>query len=537
MNAGQASSATGLQDETVVLIRHEKRPSKIEGLTVSDRECIPSSSRSLYALKEFQLNLVNVAEFVLQDFQLETESLPKLPFLLTSTPPFDRLATPKEMQAAKEIKKQLISHVAGKFCVARGVTFREAEAIVRKEFKAAETTLRNDARWDTIQTVVQHNDQKYVCSMVPAGQMKLGSADIFEISYGDKGVCSSSTKTAEHAANLWVSEIAIADESGETKELYKGVRHGTLSVYGLNTDDPARRQGTLARAREVVTAALFTQPDVLKSALAGNEVSLNIVSTSLMTPSQFYNENEMLKDQMQAWQTLTQQSPTCLAIRGEDGEIVQVKVNLNIVAFNFGVNTMALKLGLGWSVSDKVNARAVEQLLGKDFSSTSSPGGMVGDYLRDDPDNKAKVLTLCRHLKQIFAENSHHHDGGDPYKAALRIVILAYEIGAVPLSNCKSGKDRTGMLDAEIKREVISLHQGHPLSEPGSPLGAVNKAIFQQVLINGGNSGVQSYNMGVEGNKVLVNRTLSSLNLSCEERIGNRAVFDEAQGLSRLVVS
>ncbi|MET0951179.1 MAG: inositol phosphate phosphatase SopB, partial [Pseudomonas sp.] len=139
--------------------------------------------------------------------------------------------------------------------------------------------------------------------------------------------------------------------------------------------------------------------------------------------------------------------------------------------------------------------------------------------------------------KQIFAKNSHHHDGGDPYKAALRIVMLAYEIGAVPLSNCKSGKDRTGMLDAEIKREVISLHQGQPLSEPGSSLGLVNKVIFQQVLVNGGNLEVQSYNMGVAGNKVLVNRTLSSLNLSCEDRIGNQAVSDAAKGLSYLVSS
>lgn len=48
--------------------------------------------------------------------------------------------------------------------------------------------------------------------------------------------------------------------------------------------------------------------------------------------------------------------------------------------------------------------------------------------------------------------------------------MLAYEIGAVPCWNCKSGKDRTGMLDAEIKREAINYHQGYRLSKPGAKL-------------------------------------------------------------------
>jgi phosphatidylinositol-4,5-bisphosphate 4-phosphatase len=57
------------------------------------------------------------------------------------------------------------------------------------------------------------------------------------------------------------------------------------------------------------------------------------------------------------------------------------------------------------------------------------------------------------------------------------------------------------------------------------------------VLLNGGNSEVQAYNTGVAGNKVLKKLPLSALNLSYHERIDNRKVWEEGQGLSGLVKS
>ncbi len=64
------------------------------------------------------------------------------------------------------------------------------------------------------------------------------------------------------------------------------------------------------------------------------------------------------------------------------------------------------------------------------------------------------VNTLARQL-MIFENNQHHKDGGEPYKLAQRLAMLAHEIDAVP-ARIVSGKDRTGMMDSEIKREIIS---------------------------------------------------------------------------------
>lgn len=160
---------------------------------------------------------------------------------------------------------------------------------------------------------------------------------------------------------------------------------------------------------------------------------------------------------------------------------------------------------------------------------------MVGDYLKTQPANALKVKELAQQLMQILSRNSHHRDGGEPYKAAQRVTMLAYEIGAVPCWNCKSGKDRTGMLDAEIKREAISQHQGQPLSLPATPLDEKNQQLFQQVLLNGGNNEIQAYNTSASGNKVLINIPVSALKLSYDQRIGDTQVWKETQGLSRLV--
>jgi phosphatidylinositol-4,5-bisphosphate 4-phosphatase len=160
---------------------------------------------------------------------------------------------------------------------------------------------------------------------------------------------------------------------------------------------------------------------------------------------------------------------------------------------------------------------------------------MVGNYLKNNPVNGPKVLELSQQLRKIFTDKSHHHDGGEPYKAAQRIARLAYEIGAVPCWNCKSGKDRTGMMDAEIKREVISQHQGKPSSKPGSPHSKGDQELFQEVLAKGGNAEIQVYNTGVAGNKVIKFLPIPGMNLSYDERIGNSKILNDTQGLSPLV--
>lgn len=105
-----------------------------------------------------------------------------------------------------------------------------------------------------------------------------------------------------------------------------------------------------------------------------------------------------------------------------------------------GVNELALKLGFGLKASDSYNAEALHQLLGNDLRPEARPGGWVGEWLAQYPDNYEVVNTLARQIKDIWKNNQHHKDGGEPYKLAQRLAMLAHEIDAVPARIVKAAK-------------------------------------------------------------------------------------------------
>lgn len=500
-----------------------------------------ASSHSINSLLEFDRFQISVAQRALINIGLpltpEESSLSLLSKQLAPSAFLkgERDATKAEMLASKQMIKVLTELIADAL-MRKGTPPKKALCEAKAAFSQARLEVLNSKDWQTIETRLTHGGRTYVSTLVPASQMKLGDQDIFRSSYANKGVSSGSTKEMTHATNLWISEIREPDgQSGDNgKLLYKGVRHGILSPYGC--DHPSEREeGALSRAQEVVTAALFSKTELLNRALSGEEVPLWLTSSSLVTPG-MGGEGNMLDEQMTAWHTLSKmRQPISLKVHNKAGELCTVKLNLKVAAFNFGVNEAALKLKFGQEQSDKYNVVAMRQLLGNDLSLDAKAGGWVGEYLKDNPDNQARVQELVHQLKTIWADKSHHRDGGEPYKAAQRVAMLAFEIGAVPCSNCKSGKDRTGMLDAELKREAVAQHQGRGLSQPGSRLNEADRNLMQEVLMNGGNFEVQKYNTGAPGNKVM--KTLPVMNLSYTDRIGNPEVWKQTQGLSRLVKS
>lgn len=93
------------------------------------------------------------------------------------------------------------------------------------------------------------------------------------------------------------------------------------------------------------------------------------------------------------------------------------------------------------------------------------------------------------------------------------------------------------MQDAEIKREVISLHQKATLTPLASLPDSDGQEIFQKVLLNSGNLEIQKQNTGGAGNKVLKNLPPEVLNLSYQRRIGDANIWQLVKGLSSLVTS
>ncbi|AXT48213.1 type III secretion system effector inositol phosphate phosphatase [Chromobacterium rhizoryzae] len=496
-----------------------------------------ASSRSLHGLYALQSHKLEAAHLALHGFGLgdstEAKTLHAMAEQLQAARfKTDRAVQPREMTANAKLSHDVRTVIATALTRA-GLPAKLAQREAKASLQQASTRLLNQRPWQTVETRLQHNGREYSCTLIPAGQMKLGAADIFPQGYDNNGVCSASTTETRHAANLWLSELK--DDADQTR--FKGIRHGILSPYGVE-DAQQRQAGALQRATEVATAALFSQPGTLQQALAGDTVTLRLTSTALVTPG-LGGESGMLRDQVGAWRALTSApQPLTLHIKNADGELQSVRVNLEVAAFNFGVNELALKLGMGHKESDKLNLEALHQLLGPDLKPGTAPGGWVGDYLAQNPANKKQVEIMAMQLQEIWAKQSHRSDGGEPYKAAQRVAMLAFEIGAVPCWNCKSGKDRTGMLDAEIKREAIAQHQGRAPSRPGVALDPEMRELFGKVLTQGGNLEVQAYNTGAPGNKVMKQLPFGSLlNLSYARRVGDVAAWQQAQGLSTLLKS
>ncbi len=374
--------------------------------------------------------------------------------------------------------------------------------------------------------------------------MKSDRHTIFENDYKGKGVCSADQKNTTHAANLWASEFSVTGADGQSTLLFAGVRHGVNSPYLLAKGSDERKTGAENRAKEVVTAALFLgiNKDKLERALQGHTVQLHLTSTSLLAPQDILGSKEgsQLVDQRAAWEVLSSQKPLELSVPDKNGKFTTVNINLNVAAFNFAVNERGLKLGFGIETSDKHNQQGLRMLLGDDFLSKAEPGGWVGNYLKDNPENAQRVKALASQLKMMLADDAHHTDAGDAYKAARVLALLSWEIGTTPAWNCKSGKDRTGMLDAEIKREAVFMYQAED-NLPGKPgpLDAKGSELLQQVLLHSGNLEVQRQNTGAEGNKVLGThglRDFLGLGLSTRhDRIVNQQIAEQARGLSGLV--
>ncbi|EDF7974018.1 type III secretion system effector inositol phosphate phosphatase [Salmonella enterica subsp. diarizonae] len=520
------AKAPDVRPEIIVL----REPGATWGNYLQDQK---ASNHSLHHIYNLQHDLLTVAATILDRQDPVLMSMANQMELAKVKA--DRPATKQEEAAAKALKKNLIELIAKQ--QQSGLPAKEAYRLAAATFRDAQVKHLNSQPWQTIKNTLTHNGHQYTNMQLPAADMKIGTQDIFPSAYQGNGVCSWDTKNIHHANNLWMSTVS-AHEDGKDKTLFCGIRHGVLSPYDVK--DPLLRQtGAENKAKEVLTAALFSKPELLTRALEGEAVNVKLVSVGLLTASNVLGkEGTMVEDQMRAWQSLTQPGKMIhLKIRNKDGELQTVKIKPEIAAFNVGVNELALKLGFGLKTSDSYNVEALHQLLGNDLRPEAKPGGWVGDWLAQYPDNYEVVNILARQIKDIWKNNLHHKDGGEPYKLAQRLAMLANEIDAVPAWNCKSGKDRTGMMDSEIKREIICLHQTHTLNAPGSLPDRSGQEIFQKVLLNSGNLEIQKQNTGGAGNKVMKNLSPEVLNLSYQKRVGDENIWQSVKGISSLITS
>lgn len=340
---------------------------------------------------------------------------------------------------------------------------------------------------------------------------------------GIEGVSSLANKEARHVVNMWQTEYAPAQPGGFE---FSGIRHGIHDAYKIKNEGQ-RHAANDARVEEFIRASIQTASPSRFTRNPDGTLGFNIVSMSLVTPAAVGgDEKSMLANQVAAYERANLKfGDTGIEVRlpQPDGSFKTERVKPNIIAFNAGVNSFSLGKVTspffgGWGPSDRLNKDSLKALVG-DLASSGSIGGLAGSKLAslrqqlNDPTLADQHMTirhkigviqdLANQLNTMLADGLHHAAGNEPYKFPVRLLALANECDASPAFNCKSGKDRTGQLDVEIKDFYTSLNvndgQVRELNYRRSEAENLNlKTLFEQ----GGGREIQKYNTGVPGSKV-----------------------------------
>jgi phosphatidylinositol-4,5-bisphosphate 4-phosphatase len=220
----------------------------------------------------------------------------------------------------------------------------------------------------------------------------------------------------------------------------------------------------------------------------------------------------MIAGQDQAWETLQKDG---VQMEGPNPAQEQKPWTLkpDCLRFFIGVNQLALIsptrntfAGHWRSEFGRKNVDAIDALLVAEVPPAS----------QNDNDTLLKVKLieeLRNQIRSIKADKSYREVGAEPYKLAVRVLLLASLIGRVPCFNCKSGKDRTGVLDVEIKALVQTINENiarHGMdSETLVPQynevrSEEQKRVFKDLHLYGGSQEVSYANTGLVGNKTSV---------------------------------
>ncbi len=407
---------------------------------------------------------------------------------------------------------------------------------ILREF--SDTLNRGD--WSTIEKNVTFSldgaTYRGKSTITPASHMGGAMGPLY--ANGPKGYNSHSYGEKTHAVNLAHSTFEVAG-----KTVFSGIRHGVHAA--VDVEDPVQfRNANRSRAKETLIAAFTSNNALVQAALKdpNTPVKFYFSSVSLLTPDfvrgnrsdKHENELLMLRAQTEAYRWFSNKvievdvpiSPTVTR---------RVKIRPEIATFNYGVNWGGVSgfSGLfgGWGPSQDVNFGGLTKLTGFVQNTLDSlaqeKARITGESDAEKTARQAltkreeAIKTLWKQIKAIDRSKSYASDGHEAYKMTARIAVLTHLLGGVPAWNCKSGKDRTGMMDVECKFLATLVAQGQTIPEPGAPLSAEQRILFRSLLLQSGNHEMQRYNTGIAGYKL---EGVSSI----KERIGDidaHAVF------------
>ena len=404
-----------------------------------------------------------------------------------------------------------------------------------KKWQKTTTALINNEIWQKIDKRLVTRDSRglktFQSEHIPAGQMRLqrttqgvgGTRDSFVDSYEGGGCSSASTAGGtHHVLNMY--QTRLTDDGGNT--LFSGLRSGVLYPHKAPVEE--RQKGLKNRAYELLTAALVSHISTLPAEqqeeilTGGKEVGMDFITTSLLSPDRLrhisgFHDDEMMfqKEQHSILKQLCSQKPLKLNVFDSQGIQHEVSAQINLASFNIPVNNLAFNGALAmagqvWPEADRYTDQGLAVVLGCTHPD-GEIGGMVKRWLNNEgkssPD-RTLVLQLVQQIRQLYSRQLHHTEGWHPHKLVERIQLLGFKIGAITHFGCKSGKDRTGDVDAHVKALAIETARLGQLPDPVKAPPARYRETIQTCVYGAGELEIQNQNINKPGYKTTPGRAM-----------------------------
>jgi len=362
--------------------------------------------------------------------------------------------------------------------------------------------------------------------------------------------------------NLAYTELK---QDGTGRVLFRAFRSGALA--GKDVSDKTKAAAvTAANTRELLQAIVVQQ---LKEAsptdqakyldAKGTDVmpvpvlSLNLQSAAWLLGG----EGEHVAEQLKALKSLhgTTDSvevywPNALGVP----EKRSVVAKYDIIAMNLGVNAQGISFfqdnkealaSLGAKKTQFVkDAQAQAESLKQAALSAAFPQAQGGRGNRVALAGKAvyppEFYELTRKVElveELWKRIETGNGDTSSYEMSSQLLNLGHMIGFIPHFNCKSGKDRTGLQDAEVKFMAHELDQAKTASDlkpykiAGTDPERTEK--LQTMLFASGNLEMQQYNTGGQGYKIAPAANILPADKRLMARIGGSTVLAQLQGLKR----
>lgn len=411
---------------------------------------------------------------------------------------------------------------------------KETLSKINLQYLTTDALETSEITWKETKGTVGSENEKTTITATPIG-------NYFEYEDGKHGISSRSANTSKHAANVWINKVEAGEGDKNKKPLFSAVRFA--NTRGKKT---ATKELLLAMALQSCNFNTQTLFDTSQN----KPYKFSVSNIQLLSPTsnflkKFGFDGDMPFKQMDRIKKLCNGEQIELVLEDSDGikRPIYLKPDKDPVLFNFGSNDVHyskfLSLLTNKSKTYKRNLESMQTLFGKNFEKDENfpKDSKVGMYLAKAEEkvtkakeairkaketkndevakaakkakavakaaakNKKIVETLSRQIVNMWKETKGKGYNDDRFGIQSRLSVLLYYLGYQVSFNCKSGKDRTGIMAVESNFIVQKINSTGKVPDYKKELDSEDKKLLRELYKASGIDQITSSCTGFRGTK------------------------------------